>query len=894
MCKRKRYSHAAKDVPNIMNTLPFSAPFLSEIIVPQPDAAAPVMSGIADTAVDADAQSPFWALSTEIYAVIGLEGALHSVNAAWHRTLGSVDMSSGAVMLMDFVHPEDCDLMRSRLVMLASMAQAETHDPVSAADGMGSVPGEPCEVRLRHEDGSYRWLQWNLNGSERRIYAAGRDITEQREQEQAISAAHQKLTFYLVNSPLAVVEWDCSGEIMYWSPQAETLFGWTADEFSMQNTLCRQFVHEDDQAAFSAVLANLAAEGETRDHVQSRHYRRDGAMLTCEWFHAALRDEDGNILSITSLVLDITERKRREEDLLKIRKAVESAGDAICIMDLDAHVIYLNRAFNDLFGYAPEELNHVGLDTLFPDAYAAREVQSAIEAGRSWNGELELRSRSKGSIPVFMRADAIRDDQGIPIGVVAVYTDLRERRQAQEELVRQARHDSLTGLPNRSFFQQRLARAFARGAEEYNRTAVMFFDLDNFKVINDSLGHEAGDHLLQVVAERLRACVRPEDMVARLGGDEFTVLLEGLNGDRDAVSVAERVSEQLRAPILLEGREIFATASIGIALSRDTHQNAEDLLRDADVAMYQAKTGGKAGYIFFNPQMNAEAMERLELEMDLRHAIDRGELQVYFQPIIHLQSGRVTEVEALLRWNHPIRGLISPVKFIPIAEETGLILPLGQWVLEQSCRQARLWQNQYPSDPPLVMSVNLSTRQIQQDDLIQSVEAVLHSSGIAANSLKLEITESVMMLDSANVIAKLHALKALGIRLAVDDFGTGYSSMSYLSSLPIDTLKIDRAFISRLGLKNEDDAIVRAILTMAKMMQMHVTAEGIETPEQLGELNLLGCERGQGYLFAKPLTGGDMEVLLQNGYKKDKGLKELLSLTDAAQAVQKIQKPSAA
>ncbi len=876
---------------HIMNTLSSLPPFPADAVFLQPaDAAAPVLP---DTFAGVEAQSRFFALSTEIYAVLGLDGTLRSVNAAWHRTLGSLDLAAGAALLR-LAHPEDRALMQARLVTLASMAQVESQSGESMAGETGSAPGEPCEVRLRHADGAYRCLQWNFSVGEGQIYAVGRDITEQREQEQAISAAHQKLTFYLVNSPLAVVEWDCSGEIMYWSPQAETLFGWTADELSIEDAICRQFVHEDDQAAFGAVLANLALEGETRDHVQSRHYRRDGAMLTCEWFHAALRDEDGTILSITSLVLDITERKRREEDLLKIRKAVESAGDAICIMDMDAHVIYVNRAFTDLFGYAPEELNRAGWETVFPNECAAREVQTVIVSGQSWNGELELCSRTEGQLPVSMRADAIRDDRGSLIGVVAVYTDLRERRQAQEELVYQARHDSLTGLPNRSFFQQRLTRAFARGAEQHNRTAVMFFDLDNFKVINDSLGHEAGDHLLQVVAERLKACVRPEDMVARLGGDEFTVLLEGLTGDKDAVGVAERVSEQLRAPILLDGREIFATASIGIALSRDTHENADDLLRDADVAMYQAKTGGKGKYIFFNPQMNAEAMERLELEMDLRHAVDRGELQVYFQPIVHLESGRVTEVEALLRWNHPLRGVISPTKFIPIAEETGLILPLGQWVLEQSCRQARLWQNEYPSDPPLVMSVNLSTRQIQQDDLIQSVAAVLESSGIAPNSLKLEITESVMMLDSANVIAKLHGLKAMGIRLAVDDFGTGYSSMSYLSSLPIDTLKIDRAFISRLGLKNEDDAIVRAILTMAKMMHMHVTAEGIETQEQLGELNLLGCERGQGYLFAKPLTGGDMEILLKNAHKKENGLKKLLSLTDAAQAVQQIQKPSAA
>jgi diguanylate cyclase (GGDEF)-like protein len=400
-----------------------------------------------------------------------------------------------------------------------------------------------------------------------------------------------------------------------------------------------------------------------------------------------------------------------------------------------------------------------------------------------------------------------------------------------------------------------------RASTQGKSVAVMFLDLDNFKVVNDSLGHDAGDEMLVEVAKRLITCVRPHDTVARLGGDEFTILLEDIDDPSLASEMAARVARVLNAPVQLKGHEVFTSASIGVAVSTH-HELPGDMLRDADTAMYQAKAAGKAHHIVFDPTMKERATERLELESELRRAIDQGELRIHYQPIIALETGNVTEVEALVRWDHPVRGIMPPLRFIPLAEETGLILPLGQWVLEESCRQARAWQKEFPSDPPLTVSVNLSARQFAQADLVNDVARVLKETNLSPCSLKLEITESLMMVNPESTRFKLAALRDIGVRLAVDDFGTGYSSMAYLSRFPLDTLKIDKSFVGGLGEQTEADAIVRAIITLAKTLNLHVTSEGIETAEQLMRLNNLGSDLGQGYFFSRPLTTDAMRELL--------------------------------
>jgi diguanylate cyclase (GGDEF)-like protein len=432
------------------------------------------------------------------------------------------------------------------------------------------------------------------------------------------------------------------------------------------------------------------------------------------------------------------------------------------------------------------------------------------------------------------------------------------------KLGRMAYRDPVSNLPNRSLFMERLTKALAKADQQGTAVAVMFLDLDNFKVINDSLGHQAGDQMLVAVAQRLRTSMRPDDTVARLGGDEFTILLENATDVEDATRLADRIAERFQVPFNVGGHDVFSTVSIGIALSTPGQTQPDELLRDADVAMYRAKTSGKAHYAVFDRSMNAQAMERLELELDMRRAIGQDEFRVYYQPIVQLETGKITEVEALVRWEHPQRGLVSPAQFIPLAEETGLIVAIGEWVLETACRQAVVWQTLYPNNAPQVMSVNLSARQFQQPKLVETVAEVLRTTGLEPHRLKLEITESVMMADMEGTIATLHKLRGLGARLAIDDFGTGYSSLAYLKRFPIDTLKIDKSFVNELGRDPESTAIVHAVLAFAKALSLTTTAEGVQTIQQLQHLRSLDCERGQGYFFARPLTSEALAALLES------------------------------
>jgi len=431
-----------------------------------------------------------------------------------------------------------------------------------------------------------------------------------------------------------------------------------------------------------------------------------------------------------------------------------------------------------------------------------------------------------------------------------------------EQLTKQAFHDSLTGLPNRALFMDRLAHGLMRARRRHEHLAVLFLDLDRFKVINDTLGHAVGDQLLVEVSNRLSGSLRPGDTVARLGGDEFGLLLEDVADAETADAVALRIEEELAKPLLFEGREVFITASIGISLSSARIGSPEEMLRDADHAMYHAKAKGKARHEVFDSGMSAPALDRMDLEIGLRSAISRHEFRLHYQPILRLDTGRITEVEALIRWQHEMRGLLQPDAFIGLTEEIGLIVPIGQWVLGEACRQARVWQLEFPSDPPLIMSVNLSAKQFQHPQLVDEITQALTESGLEASSLKLDITESVIMQDAPATLARLKELKGLGIRLAIDDFGTGYSSLGYLKRFPVDTLKIDRSFVKGLSKDGKDNAIVRAVVTVAKSLNMDVTAEGVETDQQRVELKTLGCDRGQGFLFARPADAEHVTPLL--------------------------------
>jgi diguanylate cyclase (GGDEF)-like protein len=457
----------------------------------------------------------------------------------------------------------------------------------------------------------------------------------------------------------------------------------------------------------------------------------------------------------------------------------------------------------------------------------------------------------------------VRDAEGRALRIAGSMTDITARKDLEERLRREAQFDTLTGLPNRSYATDLLRRAIARSKRNPDQQfAVLFLDCDRFKVVNDSLGHHAGDALLRLMAGRLNSCVRPGDVVARLGGDEFVVILEGVHDEQEAIAVAERVQLSLTQPFYLDGRELFMTVSVGIAMSHEGVHHPEDYIRDADLAMYRAKTGGRARHEMFRPDMRTGAVLQMSIENDLRHAMERGELLVLYQPIWSLVSGRITGFEALIRWNHPEHGAMQPADFIPIAEDSGLILPLGEWVMRQAAERLARWNTEVVPDTPVWMSVNVAARQLTHPSLVELVQRTIAETKIDASRFKLEITESMIMADAVAAVGALEKLKALGIHFLMDDFGTGHASLSYLHRLPISTIKIDRYFVARIDSNSECLEIVRTILSLSRSLNMDVVAEGVENVEQREVLQSLGCEFVQGYLFSKPVDAAEAERML--------------------------------
>jgi diguanylate cyclase (GGDEF)-like protein/PAS domain S-box-containing protein len=459
--------------------------------------------------------------------------------------------------------------------------------------------------------------------------------------------------------------------------------------------------------------------------------------------------------------------------------------------------------------------------------------------------------------------EVVTDAEGNPVRMVGICWDITERRAIEDQLVHDALHDRLSGLPNRTLFLDRLTQAITSLPRRTGALAVLFLDVDRFKVINDGLGHDAGDEVLLELSRRLAELMRPGDTVARFGGDEFVVLCDGIHTPGQAGTIARRLQEAVAAPITIGDSEVVVTVSAGIAVATSEDDSAGDLLRDADAAMYRAKRDGGARALLFDDRMRDEAQARLGTEVELRKALSAGDLRLHYQPVVDLRTGVITGVEALLRWQHPTRGLIAPSDIIPIAEETGLIVPIGEWALEQACEQLLRWQRMHPRRTPLTMAVNLSGVQLSQASLVERTGEILAATGVDARNLVLEITETVLMRDAVQALEVLEGLKALGVSLSVDDFGTGYSSLSYLKRFPVDQLKIDRTFVDGLGGDSEDLAIVQAIVALADSMGLATIAEGLETPSQRQVLQELGCASAQGYLLSRPLPAEQVTELLR-------------------------------
>ena len=571
------------------------------------------------------------------------------------------------------------------------------------------------------------------------------------------------------------------------------------------------------------------------------------------------------------LQLQRVRRQLAEHDEL-FQLITENAADMIAVVDSAGNRLYNSPAYSKVLGYSEEELSSSSaIDQIHPSD-RERVLQAAAKARASGRGQrLEYRMRHKNGDWRILESTAspIQNGNGHLERLVIVNRDITERKRAEEMLEHRALHDVLTELPNRALFVDRLQHSLIRARRHSDYTfVVLFIDIDGFKVLNDSLGHSAGDELLIQVAKRLTACFRETDTVsrsatvlnskltndglARLGGDEFTVLLDDVSEPSDAIRVARRILDRIALPFTLGTQQIVISASVGIAASNNSYEGAEDLLRDAEIAMYRAKQAGKARCEVFDPAMHSTAVRRLKLETDLRRGIEHGELLVYYQPIISLESGRIVGFEALSRWK-TVQGMVPPVEFIPVADETGLIIPMNRALYLEACQQLKSWQAKLNCTPPLTMSLNITPRQFAQPDLAKEIGEILHQSGIQPSAVNLEITETIAMGDADHAFSVLSDLKALGVRLSIDDFGTGYSSLSRLPRFPIDALKIDRVFISQMSIDHDNHEIVRLIISLAHSLGLKVVAEGTETQDEINELKHLKCEMVQGFLYSPPV-----------------------------------------
>ena len=659
-------------------------------------------------------------------------------------------------------------------------------------------------------------------------------------------------------------------EILYISPTYEKVWGRSCQSLYEDPQSWLFAIHPED--SFKAI-ATIETQFRTGDDFEEEYriIRPDKSICWVRVRAFPVRDVMGKVNRFVGIAEDITKRREAEEALKKseeqFRLTFEMAPIGMAITTLKGKFQRVNQALCEALSYTKAELLELSFTEIsHPDTWENhRNLEQKLIQGQESDFQIEKCYIAKDGrlVDTILKVVIVRDPDGQALHFNNQIVDITERKYMEKQLLHDALHDALTGLPNRALFMDRLDQQLKKAQNQDNYLfAVLFLDLDRFKVVNDSVGHLVGDKLLVEIARRLEKSIAPTDTVARLGGDEFTILLENILNKSEATLVAESIYQTLTFSFNIDGYELFTTASIGIALSSQGYEKPEDILRDADLTMYSAKEQGKARYEVFDCSMRDRALQRLELETDLRRALEREEFQVYYQPITSLQLGTISGFEALARWKHPTKGYIQPSEFIPVCEETGLIVPLGNWLLQEACQAARNWQLKYPEHPAIRMSVNLSGKQFREPQLIEEVDRILAETGLEGRLLKLEITESILIDNLETVTEIILELRKRQIQFSIDDFGTGYSSLSYLHRFPVDTLKIDRSFVSQMQTDRENSAIIKAIITLAHMLDMDVIAEGIETTSQLAQLKLLKCEYGQGFFFSKPLSQERAEALI--------------------------------
>ena len=627
--------------------------------------------------------------------------------------------------------------------------------------------------------------------------------------------------------------------------------------------------HPDDRAAVEQSLAQSASQG-SPFQADFRILLPSGIERIVHGQAEAVRGTDGRITRLSGSLQDITERKQAEEKLHLSAIVFENTTEGVMITDDTSRIISVNKAFTEITGYGQDELIGMTPNALksgrHDEEFFAAMWNIIRDTGR-WQGEVWNRRKNGDIYPEWLNISEVKDERGHITHYVGVFSDISAMKESESKLDHLAHHDPLTGLPNRLLLNARMEHSLTRARRNNSLLAVLFLDLDRFKNINDTLGHPIGDLLLQEVAHRLTGCVREEDTVTRLGGDEFTLLLEDLHDSRFASDVAQKILVALADRFILQGHEVFITCSIGISLFPSDGDNVTALLKNADSALYRAKEQGRNNYQYYTEELTTRAMERLSMENGLRHALERNELVLHYQPQVDLYSGSIIGMEALLRWQHPERGLIAPGDFIPLAEETGLIIPIGEWVLRTACARLQAWFDE--GLPKVRMAVNLSSRQFNQKNLAEVVASALRDTGLDPNCLELELTERLIMEDAEAAIVVLHEIKALGVQFSIDDFGTGYSSLSYLKRFPIDRIKIDQSFVRNITTDPKDAAVSQAIISLSHSLNLKTVAEGVETIEQQEFLRSRQCDEIQGFHFSRPVPEDEMEQLLKEGVKQE-------------------------
>lgn len=745
---------------------------------------------------------------------------------------------------MNFVHPGD-------LSEVGASWNAALHGADYDIEHRIVVHGETKWVREQAE--------FDFDEHGRALYCFGTvtDISAGKLAEMALRDSQQSHQAVIDTALDAVIRMDAQGRITGWNKQASSVFGWEREEV-LGRPLHETIIPEHYRAAHQHGLQHVLEGGDSQvldSRIVVEGLHRDGHALSIEL--AITRIQLNGQMEFSAFIRDVTQRRHEEEQLRLAAKVFEITSEAIFITDINNNIVAVNDAFSNMTGYTFAEVkgrNPRLLASGEHDTAFFVDMWKSINESGSWQGEIIDKTKGGRHFYKHQAISTVRDEHGTITHYISISSDISERKEYDKNVHFLAYYDVLTGLPNRTLLRDRLGQLIASSHRDDTQFALLFLDLDRFKYINDSMGHSVGDKLLQSVAQRLQDCVREGDTVSRIGGDEFIVLLREVD-EVGVISVADKLLKTLATPFNLSGQEISTYASVGIALYPVHATDIDVLMKNADAAMYNAKESGRNNYKFFTPEMHFRANQVFSMEKDLRLALEQEQFTLVFQPQVELASGKICGAEALIRWKHPEKGLVSPAEFISVAEETGQIVAIGEWVLRTACWRFAAWQKQGMTAFPV--AVNLSIRQLRQPNLAELIESVLKESGLPAECLELEITEGIMMGDTKAAMEFLARMHALGVQMSIDDFGTGFSSLSYLKNLPVNKLKIDQSFVRDIETDESDAAIVRSIISLGHRLDLEVIAEGVETLEQLDFLRIRGCDEVQGYFFSRPLEADD-------------------------------------